>query len=890
MDNDNRLNPDDLLSQIQKNKTERGRLKIFFGMSAGVGKTYSMLKEARLSKQRGEDIVIGWIESHGRKETDEQAEGIEMVAPQVVEYRGVKFKELDLEALLKRKPSIAIVDELAHTNTPGLKHPKRYQDVLELMDSGIDVYTTVNIQHLESMADVVEELAQIRIHERIPDSVFDQASDVQLVDIPPEELIQRLEEGKVYTGDKSKEALLHFFKKEKLAMLRELSLRHAAELASHQLTNILRGEDYFLSKSNSQNILVAISPSPNSEYLIRWTRRFAYHSKSKWTCIYIETAGTLSEYQKDCLTKNITLARNLGARVVTFPRENIVEGITGFARENNISMIIIGKSGLTQIRKFFKGRSLSEQIIRESGKISVIAVQEKDSCLNPLKSVRQKIETSPPWQYGCAVFIVISITIINCFLVQFTGYWSASIFYLASISLLAMVLDRTPVLFMACLSAFLWNFMFIPPRFTFAIHKTEDILMFFLYFFVALTSGWMTSRLKSHQKMLEIREFRMTLLNELSISLESATEVINAVETGREYISRAFQCETIIFLKNEEGSGLSETPVTDSLFKKDEKDYSAARFCFNEGQATGRYTTTLPVAVFHYVPMAVKGGTIGVIGIKLDNKRSWTNDEESFLLMLSNTVSLAVDREILAERNRKNILVQESERISRILLQSISHELRTPLAIIQGSASAMLDGDTINDVCARDQLIEEILTGSDKLNSIVENLLSMTRLESGRLKLNIILTDPEDLISLAIRQVSRELGTRRVNIAKPDEFPLVPCDIVLIIQVISNILQNAARYTPIQTDIDVKIEILDDCMYFIVEDNGPGVRESELPYIFDKFFRGENAKKGGTGLGLSICRGIIEAHGGMISAKNRINGGLAMEFKLPLNRDKQVQK
>ncbi|MFZ2656716.1 MAG: sensor histidine kinase KdpD [Victivallales bacterium] len=885
MDYEKRPDPDELLSKIMKRPSGRGRFKIFFGMSPGVGKTYSMLKEARVLLDRGEDVVIGWMESHGRKETDELAKGIELIPAKTVEYRGISLTEMDLDAILARKPSFALIDELAHSNAPGMKHPKRYQDIQDLLDAGISVYTTVNIQHLETISDAVEELAGIRIQERIPDAVFDQADDIQLVDIPPDELITRLEEGKVYIGDKSRDAIENFFRRENLAVLRELSLRHASQLASHQLTSLLRGDGSAMPTATVQNVLVAVSPSPNSEYLIRWARRFAYSMKANWTCIHVETGVQMSEYAKDCLTKNLTLARNLGATVVSVPDEDAVNGILEYASKNNVSSIIIGKSGVNVARRIFFRDTMSERIIRESGKISVVTVQEKASRDDFRSHLKKKVEGSRLWQYGFALAAVSLVTALNFLIVQFAGYWSASIFYLATISLLALILEPRPVFIAACLSAIFWDYFFIPPQYTFAISKFEDILMFCLYFLIALTSGWMTSKLKTNERMLKVREQRMSLINELSSSLERVNGARNAVMAGVEYVSRAFKAGTVVFLKRNDDDSLCETPVNQEGYVPNDKELSAAKYCFSSGQSAGRFTTTLPVVSYHYVPMAAPGGTIGVIGIRLDNGKLLANDQESFLLTLSSTISLAVEREILSEKNRKNLLVQESERLSRILLNLISHELRTPLTVIQGSASALMDSETAEDRTSRDLLVEEILSNAVKLNSIVENLLSMNRLESGRLKLRMEKTDPEDLISLALRQVRKDLGKRPVTIVKPDTIPLVKCDIVLIIQVLANILQNSSRYTDEGTPLEIRIEVLDESMHFIVRDSGPGVTAEELPHLFDKFYRGEGGKKGGTGLGLSICKGIIEAHKGYIAARNRTGGGFAVEFTLPLDKE-----
>jgi two-component system sensor histidine kinase KdpD len=877
-----RPDPDKLLAQIKKADSQKGRLKIFFGMSAGVGKTYAMLKEAHLLLERGEDIVIGWLESHGRIETDLLVDGIIILPHKKVEYRGIKLEEFDLEALLVRKPAFALIDELAHSNVPGLKHPKRYQDIIELLDAGINVYTTVNIQHLESIADVVEEMTNVRIYERIPDSVFDMADEVQFVDLPPEELRQRLEEGKVYTGDKTREAIENFFKKENLAMLRELALRHATHLASHQLTNILRGETQSISASDSQKIVVAISASPNSEYLIRWTRRFAYNLKASWTCIYIETGVKLTENDKNLLTRHITLARNLGANVVTFPSDDVVSGLLAYAQKNQIPTLVIGKSGITKPSVLFKRTNISTRLIQESGQMVVVAVQENVSAPGFRQQFKKRVEQLPFWQFVVSLSIITLVTVFNLLLSPYTGYWSAAVFYLATISFLALVIERLPLLIAATYSALLWNFVFIPPLYTFAIHKLEDILMFIFYFILALTSSWMTNKVKRNERMLKMREQRMTLLNELSEALEESNGVSKAIEVGSKYLSSAFNVDVILYLKREEDDTLSDIPVNNSL-RTDEKEFAAARYCFIQGIATGRFTSTLPSAVYHYVPMAAPGGTIGVIGIKLGQDRAWTDDQESFLFTLTSTLSLATQREILYERNRKNMLVQESERLSRILLNSVSHELRTPLTVIQGSASALLDRETAIDESVRNQLVKEILTGTERLNNIVENLLSMSRLEAGQLKLKIALNDPEELIILSLRSIANELSHRTVNLNLPGSLPAVPCDNLLIMQVIANLLQNANRYSPPGTSLEIFLEVREQKLFFIIRDHGPGVKEEDLPHLFDKFYRGQTVKTEGVGLGLSICKAIVEAHHGRIITYNHPAGGLLVEFSLPLD-------
>jgi two-component system, OmpR family, sensor histidine kinase KdpD len=884
MDDIKRPDPDELLAQIQDRQEKTGRLKIFLGMCAGVGKTYTMLSEARLMRERGEDVAIGWVESHGRAETDALVQGIERIPPKVVDYRGLRLEDMDVEALISRKPATAIVDELAHSNAPGLTHPKRYQDVFDLLESGIDVFTTINIQHIESIADVVEELTGARIRERVPDSVFDRADEIQLVDLPPDELLERLAEGKVYTGDKARDAIEHFFTSENLAMLREITLKHASQIASHRLSSILRNEAPALSTSDNQHILVAIGASPSSEHIIRWTRRFTYALKARWTAIHVETGSELSQEDKETLMRNITLAGNLGATIVTVPGRDPVRTIIEYAENNGVAAIVAGKSGSGEKRTpFFRRRTLSERLARESGTISVIAVQEKPTREPVAAKVRKRMAHSAPWQYGVVLLSAIVVTLVNLFVTRYAGYWSASILYLAAIVLLSMVLDRFPIFVAACLYALAWDFLFIPPRYTFTIGRLEDVLMFLLYFLVALSSGWMTTRLKTHERMLMARTKRMALLHELASILESADSPENAALVGADYIARAFGEQAIVFLRNEEGAGLEEEPVNAGRFVKNEKETSAAYYCFKSGEASGRFTNTLPGSEYHYVPMAAPGGTIGVIGLRMGARRDWSQDLDTFLITLSNTISLAVQREILYERNKKNLLLQESERLSRLLLHSVSHELRTPLTVIQGSASALLDPATSSDEKSRTVLIEDILSGTERLNRIVESLLAMNRLESGKLKLNVTEVDPEELVNLAIRETEKDLAERRVTISKTEELPLIRCDLLLVIRVISNLLLNAAAYSEKGAAIEIALRQNEAALSFTVRDNGPGVSESEINHLFEKFFRGKNAASRGTGLGLSICKGIAEMHGGHIEARNESDGKFAVSFSLPID-------
>ncbi|HUW40723.1 MAG TPA: sensor histidine kinase KdpD [Rectinemataceae bacterium] len=880
MSDEERLKPEEALGRLESEAKARPKLKIYFGMSAGVGKTYAMLKEAHLLAEQGLDLVIGWVESHGRAETDALLEGLALVPPKKVDYRGIAMSEMDLDAIIARRPAIVLVDELAHSNAPGSRHPKRYQDVLDLLEAGISVYTTVNIQHLESMADSVELVTFVPIRERVPDSVFDRADEMQMIDIPPHELIKRLDEGKVYTGEASRDAVRNFFTIGNLAVLREIALRQASQLASHQLFEIMHGDSTKRPSVSSQRILVAVSSSPNSESLIRWARRLTYTLKADWHCVNVESGVKLSESDKDRLQKNLDLARSLGARVEIVPSADMVSGIIGYARKQGISIIIVGKSGIAGGRGLFARRSMTERIIKESGDIAVFAIQEKVARGFVLSKAVRRLRSSPWWQYGAAIVAIGATTAIGLVLSGYSGYWAASILYLAAISLLALALDRKPVLLAAFLSALLWDFLFIPPRFTFTVNKPEDYLMLALYFLLAITSGWATTRLRANERMLLVREERMSLLRGLASELAGRSGMEDIVAVGVPFVERAFDAEAIVlFGKDKDELRLDPEGGWRAL---DEKAISAAAYCYRSGRSAGRHTSTLPAVEWHFVPMDTPNGTIGVIGLRQAQGMAWTDDNETFLRTLVRTLSLAVERELLSERNRANELNKESERISKLLLDSVSHELRTPLTVIKGSASALADEETARDAPTRRALIEEIVGASERLDAIVGNLLSMNRLESGPIALRRTEVDAEDLVAAALKAAGGDLAGHELVIDQVSIDAPVPCDAGLIVQTLVNLLRNAAAYSGAHSRIAVSASAERGWARFAVEDEGPGVREADMARLFDKFFRAERSAPGGTGLGLAICKGIVEAHGGHIEAHNLPGRGFAVSFTLPL--------
>jgi two-component system, OmpR family, sensor histidine kinase KdpD len=875
-----RPDPDALLRSIERDAEGKGRLKIFFGMAAGVGKTYAMLEEGLRRRREGVDAVIGYLESHQRKETDDLAAGFETVPRASLPYRGRTLTEMDVDAVLARAPRLALVDELAHTNAPGARNRKRWQDVLELLDHGIDVLTTVNVQHLEGFADTVEGIAGITVTERIPDSVFDVADQVVLVDISPEELLQRLAEGKVYLGDQARAAAEGFFKKSTLSALREMALRHTALLVNHQLSDMILANPRDQGAAASERLLVAVSPSPNSSHLIRWTRQRAFNLKAEWTALYVETGARLSDEEQETLRKNMNLARQLGAAMVTVPSDDAPLAVIRYARANAVTEIVVGKSGVYGRRSPFRRRSFTERILRMSGDIDVDVVQETGSSLKRPRARLSSYLRIGRGSLAKMLLVMAAVTALSLLALPVIGYRSVSILYLLTVIALAFFTDRAAVILAAAVSAILWNFLFLPPRFTFRIGKLEDILMFFLYFVTAAAMAILTSRLRRNQVMLDVRARRMGLLLELSQALSLQRSISGIADVGLGHITRYLDAEVVLFLADGAG-GLERAPRSPGETAVDEKEFGVARWCFDNRTPCGRYTDTLHQARYHYIPLLAPDAVVGVLGVRLPEGGVWLPDQEDSFQMLGRTLSLSMERELLAEQNRRNLMSRESERLGRVLLNTVSHEMRTPLTTIKGSITALMDPATGDDAEARGLLFGEMLTAADRLNAIVENLLSMSRLESGQLRLKRTPTDVFDFVSVVADALRRQSRDHPLAINVDGDIPPVSMDFILMVQAVSNILTNAARHTPPGTGITLAVRRAGDGILITVADTGPGVAPEELPRLFETFFRGRAAATGGVGLGLSICKGIVEAHGGSIGAAVNGSAGLLVSIALP---------
>ncbi|MBX3084141.1 MAG: sensor histidine kinase KdpD [Anaerolineae bacterium] len=884
MSDADRPDPDALLKAIQKEeaKSQRGNLKIFFGMVAGVGKTYAMLEAARQRLAEGIDVVVGYVETHGRAETEEMLAGLPFIPRKRLDYRGTQLEEMDIDAILERAPQLVLVDELAHTNAVGSRHPKRYQDVLELLDAGINVYTTLNVQHIESRADAVRQITGVTVHETVPDSILDTANEIELIDLPPDELLKRLSEGKVYTPDRAELAAQKFFRKGNLTALREMSLRLTAERVDHQLQDYMQVKQIAGPWKSGERLMVALSPSPLSERLVRWTRRMAYNLEAEWLAVSVESPIPLSDDQQQQLAKNMALARELGGEVVVTAGTDIVKSLLRVARQRNVTQIVIGKPQRDWLQEKMSGGSLVNRLVHHSGSIDVYVVTG-----DPMES-RQKLAlpivriSSNVNQYVIASVIIVSVVILNLVLFSGSGYYEfVGLNLLLTVLILSAFVGRGPIFLASTLSAILWDLLFIPPRYTITISRAEDVLVFIMYFVIALVTGNLTTRFREQERAAISREKQTNALYTMSREIANTLTLDDVLNTAVQHIGQIFDADVVMLLQ-ETGDGLSHAAHKASTFLVNEKEWSVALWAYENGKTAGRFTDTLPSAQGQYWPLVAPSGIMGVIGIRFRSDERLLTNKEVLLATFVNQVSLAIEREAFEDKLQHTAVLEESERLYATLLDSISHELRTPLAAIRGAASGLLDPTIRIDDTSRQTLEQDMQDALDRLTRLVDNLLDMTRLESGQLKLRLDWCDVTDLINVSLQQVEKRLINHQVIVEVADHLPLIRLDFVLMEQVLVNLLHNAATYAPPKTRVRIGAHTEGSEMVITVADRGPGLPPDSLERVFDKFYRAPGAATGGTGLGLSICKGLVEAHGGTIRAENRANGGTRFIVRLPI--------
>jgi two-component system, OmpR family, sensor histidine kinase KdpD len=863
MSDPERQNPDEILARMKREEAEsaRGKLKIFFGMSPGVGKTYAMLQAARQKQAEGREVVVGIVETHGRKETEALLEGMPIMPRAQFEYRGTTLTEMDLDAILTWHPGLAVVDELAHTNAPGSRHPKRYQDVLELLDAGINVFTTLNVQHVASRSDTVRQITGAPVSETVPDSVLDLADEIVLVDLTPEQLLSRMAEGKVYLGERAEWAAKNFFRESNLTALREMALRLVAEHVDRDLRDIMSEQRIPGPWKSADRLLVAVSASPYSERLIRYTRRLASSMEASWVVANIEGPRPLSQEEQARLTRYLALARQLGAEVISTPGRDIAETLLRVARENNVTQIVIGKPLGTRWISFWK-RDPLRWLMRHSGNIDIHMIPAEEGAQPKRQTIEERLAQTHWAEFGVALAIAAVVTAISLSIFAYTGYYAVALFYLLAVVLAGMRLRRWPTLFLAALSALLWNFLYVPPRFTFHIEQFQDLMMFSAYFVVALVIGHLATQLREREQAERRREERATALYRLTRALAASRDLDEALPKVLQLIKDFFQADAAVWLRDE--NGLAQHPT--STFMPSSKDESVAVWAFQRKQAAGRSTDTLPDAESLHVPLVTGDRAEGVLTVRLNALP--TLEQRELLDAFAAQLALFLNKERALEEIRVAQISRQSQKLQKALFDSVSHELKTPLAAI--SVALQHPGPD----CA------ELQQAVQRLTRTVDHLLDATRLESGLLQPLREWCDPAELVREAVASSGLKDNAVRINI--DNDLPAISVDARLIQQAFNALLSNAAAHGGGNKPIGVSAARDGSMLTISVADRGPGLAPGEENKVFEKFYRGPRTRPGGLGLGLSIARQLVEAHGGQLVAQNRQDGGARFSIRLPV--------
>jgi two-component system sensor histidine kinase KdpD len=883
-----RPNPDELLAALARDeeKSKRGKLKIFFGMCAGVGKTYSMLQTAHIEKKKGTDIVIGYVETHKRKETDALLSGFEIIPRRSIEYKSTFVEEMDLDAIIARKPQTVLVDELAHTNAPGSRHTKRYQDVQEILEAGINVFTTLNVQHLESRTDTVAQITGVVIRETLPDFIFENSDDIELVDLTPDELLQRLSEGKVYTPERSKEAIKNFFRKGNITALREMSLRIVADRVDTQLHDYMQDKRIRGPWKSGLHFLVAIGASPSSAGLLKWAKNLSYSMGATIDALYVETAQRLAPKDRQQLESNIELAKQLGFKVRIVTNDDLVKAIVNYAQKENITHIIVGKSRFRSLRSLLKLGNFVNRLIKYSGNIDVY-ILGSDTPVEDKFNARVSLPpfTSNVQQYFI-VSLIVALTSFACYFVKDAiGYQAVSCILLFLVSLLALFYGTGPVLFAATMSALIWDFFFIPPHFTILIQKPLDILLLFMFFIVALLNGTLTSRVRRQEKRIRMREERTNALYQLTKDLNGISGYNDVSKVAAEHISRYFRFEHCLAIKNEDGRIDVKQPEKNGI-SLGENEMSIISWVEKNSLKAGKYTNTLPSNEYTYYPLNGSSATLGVVVVK--QLSNLTYGEEQFWESSLAQIAAKYERELLRNAARNSYIVSESEKLYKTLFNSISHELRIPIAAIMSSTEILLEQKLEEDT--QRELYSGINIASVRLNRLVENLLNMSRLESGRITPHPDWCDAQDLVNAIAESLAYELKPFHFKVSISENTSMIYVDYGLMEQVLHNLILNATQHSSEGSVIELKIREVDSVLILEVIDQGTGFPPDELSRVFEKFYRGKDAKTGGAGLGLSIVKGFVEAHRGSISAANGKNGGAVFIIRIPHKENFQSLK
>lgn len=887
---DSRPNPDQLLAQVQAAEAQarRGTLRIFFGYAAGVGKTYAMLQTARQARKEGRDVVVGYVELHGRPETEALLVGLKSLPVKEQEYRGVTLREFDVDAALARHPDLLLVDELAHTNATGSRHEKRWQDIEELVAAGINVWTTLNVQHIESLNDVIGQITGVSIRETVPDRVFEAADDLELVDITPEELLLRLQAGKVYLPQQAQRAIHSFFQKTNLTALRELSLRQAADRIHTEVEADRREKAAQQPWATADRLLVCVGPSPTTARVIRTAKRMATALNAPWLAVSVDLTGTTTNnLARQQMAQHFRLAERLGAETVTLTGQSVTDTILDYARSRNVTKILIGKTNQPHWRKWLLG-TVVDELLEHSSDIDVYVIQgQKDKDAAP--SVPRQTLPLDKRPYLKAI-LLIALTGGLAHLLRSLHFADAEantvMLFLATVTWTGFRYGRGPSVLASLAAVLAFDFFFVPPLHTFAVSDVQYVVTFGVMLTLGLVVSTLTSRLRAQVDSARHRERRTAALLELGRQLSSLSGQMFLVNAAGSRIAEMTGGEVAIYLRNRPGPPLL-TYGYDSAIARHTVSLPTAQWVLEHDQIAGAGTNTLPNAVAVFFPLAGSQQTHGAVAIRVpDAGQLLEPDQRRFLEACSNQLALALERDQLAIEAAEARIQAETEQVRSSLLSGVSHDLKTPLAAIAGASSSLLEAPAIDEDTRR-QLLETVADEAARLNRLLENILQISKLEAGAATPHRQWHVLEEIVGSALHRTRRDLVNHVVTLEIPADLPLLSVDGLLLEQVFVNLLENAARYTHTDAHLAIRAAVEGQVIRIAVQDDGPGIPVGTEERIFDKFFRAVPLVDGGrgSGLGLAICRAILKAHGGSITASNRPGGGAEFLIRLPLSAE-----
>jgi two-component system sensor histidine kinase KdpD len=884
-----RPDPNELLKQVQEEEARqaRAKLKIFFGMAPGVGKTYAMLQDAQDRLDEGVDVVIGVVETHDRSETAALLAGLNTLPKRTLPYRGISLEEFDLQGAILRKPQLMLMDELAHTNVQGSIHGKRWQDVWDLLDAGINVYTTVNVQHIESLKDIVAQITGVIVRESIPDTILARADEIELVDLPPEELIQRLKEGKVYIPEQARHAIDRFFRKGNLLALRELALRRTADHVDADMRRYMSDQGITKTWAVDDRLLVCISPAPESARLIRATQRLAERIKAPWIAAYVETGRIRhSGKERDQIEEHLRLVERLGGETAVLQGNlTLAEDLIALAVSRNVTRILVGKPGGPPWLRFLRP-SLVDLLVRIGGQIDVMVIaRDQDLELPPPRTSMSRPRITPPLLHFLGSALVIGSATGLGLLMQMRRFELADIVmvYVLGILIVATRFGLWPAVTASILSVGAFDFFFVPPTLSFTISDAKHAGTFAVMLTVGIVIGNLAERIRAQVRLARVREQRTLALFRLAAELTRSGGTAAMVESAIRSVAAQFQSFVSILLPDSE-SRLKSKEQKDPTGAFSPDELGVAQWSFDHHEVAGLGTETLPGSKALYIPLKGSRGPIGVMVVKPDDAPHWAEPDQRHLLeAFANQTALALERALLSEQGAETQRKMDREHLHNALLSSVSHDLRTPLGSIIGAASTLLENDAGLNLDGRKGLLESIHEEAHQLQRLVTNLLDVTRMESGVVEVKKEWVPVEELVGMALERLSRVLGGREIKVELPAKLPLAPVDPVLMEQVLVNLLENAAKFSPVDRPIEIQAWATERTVTLAIADHGSGLPEGLDEKIFDKLVKAANPfGRPGAGLGLTICKGIVEAHGGWIQGSNRPQGGAQFLVSLPL--------